>query len=70
MRVLKKELWPYSTTVGQDLESRKKVNDIENWLGETLGCFKSQWNVVYNVNSTDFYFRELDDLMMFKLTWS
>jgi hypothetical protein len=69
MRVLNKELWPYRTQVKQS-GSNSTINDIEYWLGITLGCFKGQWNVVYNVNSTDFYFREPDDLMMFKLTWS
>jgi hypothetical protein len=69
MRILKKELWPYKTNYGVD-DSNLKIDKIEYWLGENIGAFKSQWNAVYHSNSTDFYFREPDDLMMFKLTWS
>jgi hypothetical protein len=67
MRVLKKELWPYKIKIGQD-ESNVKITEIEQWLGETLGTFKSQWNVVYQFDSTDFYFRTRDDAVLFKLS--
>lgn len=69
MRVLKKELWPYKIQHGVD-HTTVKIDEIEHWLGDNLGAFKSHWNVVYQSNCTDFYFREQDDLMMFKLTWS
>jgi len=69
MRVLKKELWPYKTRYGVD-DTTMKIDEIEKWLGENLGAFKSQWNAVYQSNCTDFYFREQDDLMMFRLTWA
>lgn len=69
MRILKKELWPFKTRYGVD-DSNPRIDDIERWLGENLGAFKSQWNAVYQSNYTDFYFCEADDMMMFKLTWS
>jgi len=68
MRRLKKELWPYKVTYGVD-DSNIKIDKIEQWLGETMGAFKGQWNAVYQYNYTDFYFRDSDDMLMFKLRW-
>lgn len=68
MRILKKELWPYKVEYGVD-NSTIKIDEIEQWLGETMGAFKSQWNAVYQYNSTDFYFRHSDDMLMFTLRW-
>lgn len=68
MRVLKKELWPSRVTLNSDW--KKDINDVEEWLGENFGAFKGKWNVVYNYNKTDFYFRSEEDAVIFKLTWS
>ena len=68
MRILKKELWPYKVKYGKD-ESSIEITKVEQWLGETMGPFRSQWNAVYQYNSTDFYFRDSDDMLMFKLRW-
>lgn len=68
MRVLKKELWPYKVQFGKD-ESSVEITKVEQWLGETMGPFKGRWNAVYQYNSTDFYFRDSDDLLMFQLRW-
>lgn len=68
MRVLKKELWPYKVKVNSD--NTKDITPVEIWLGETLGTFKGRWNVVYQYNHTDFYFKEKDDAMIFALRWS
>jgi len=69
MRVLKKELWPYKVKVNEN-EFTNSITEMELWLGEELKTFKGRWNVVYQVNHTDFYFREQDDAIMFKLRWS
>lgn len=68
MRHLKKELWPHCVAVNSDL--KKDVTPIERWLGEQLGPFKTQWNVVYQCNRTDFYFRNGADATMFALKWA
>jgi hypothetical protein len=68
MRRLKKELWPHCVKVNELTDDH--VYDIENWLGETLGPFKGRWNIVYNYNHTDFYFRQGEDAMLFSLRWS
>ena len=68
MRILKKELWPHSIKIKE--LTNDDVYDIENWLGETLGTFKGRWNVVYEFNHTDFYFKEKEDAMIFSLRWS
>ena len=68
MRVLKKELWPYKVEFGKN-ESSADITNIEQWLGETMGVFKHQWNVVYQYDSTDFYFRDNNDMLMFTLRW-
>ena len=68
MRILKKELWPYKVRYDVD-DSRSKIDDVEQWLGETMGPFRHQWNAVYQYNSTDFYFRDGDDMLMFQLRW-
>jgi hypothetical protein len=67
MRILKKELWPHKVTVGQD--NTHDITKIECWLGAQLGTFKGRWNVVYQFNKTDFYFREGKDATMFALMW-
>ena len=69
MRVLKKELWPHKVAVNVE-EHHEKIDDIEVWLGEHYGAFKSRWNVVYHHNGTDYYFRQGRDATMFALRWS
>ena len=67
MRILKKELWPCRVAIDTDGD---KITEIETWLGENLGCITDQWNVVYQYNKTDFYFREAQEATMFALRWS
>lgn len=66
MRVLKKELWPYKVTV----DNTTKIHDIETWLGTTYGAFRNRWNVVYQYNGSDYYFRKGPDATMFALRWA
>ena len=68
MRELKKELWPYKIKVNSD--NTKDITPVEIWLGETLGTFKGRWNVVYQYNHTDFYFKNSQDALLFALRWS
>lgn len=68
MRQLKKELWPHRVVIGED-DKNVKIIEIENWLGERLGKFKHRWNVVYQHNRSDFYFRDSKDSVMFTLRW-
>jgi hypothetical protein len=68
VRVLKKELWPHSIKIKELTDD--DVYDIENWLGEKLGIFKGRWNVVYEYNHTDFYFKEQGDAVIFALKWA
>jgi len=68
MRELKKKFWPYRVVVNSDL--KKDITPMELWLGEQLGTFKGRWNVVYQYNSTDFYFKNSADAVMFSLRWS
>lgn len=68
MRQLKKELWPYKVRYGVD-ESMPKIDEVEQWLGKTMGAFKGQWNAVYLYDCTDFYFRDSGDMLMFTLRW-
>lgn len=68
MRKLKKELWPYRVTVNSDW--KQDINPIEEWLGENIGGWKDRWNVVYHYNSTDFYFINSADAVMFALRWA
>jgi len=70
MRVLKKELWPHCVTLDGVDDTRLKIDDVEIWLADRLGAFKSNWNAVYHYNRTDFYFKSGDDALMFKLKWS
>lgn len=69
MRRLKKELWPYSINLNVD-DTRMKIDDVELWLGESIGGFKVKWNAVYLYNSTDYYFKTGEDAMLFKLRWA
>ncbi len=69
MRILKKEIWPFKVKLNVD-DSRMIMHDIEMWLGENLGSFKSSWNAVYHHDYTDFYFKSGEDAMMFQLKWS
>jgi hypothetical protein len=69
MRVLKKELWPYKVKVNEK-EFTTSITEMELWLGEQLGTFKGRWNVVYQYNQTEFYFKQQDDAMIFSLRWS
>lgn len=68
MRELKNEIWPFKVKLESD--SLKEITPVEEWLGEQFGIFKGRWNVVYRYNSTDFYFKDSYDAMMFKLRWS
>lgn len=65
-RKLKQELWPHMIKVNHP----SQCDEIEAWLGQTLGVFKGRWNAVYNYDSIDFYFREGSDATMFLLRWS
>ena len=67
MRVLKKELWPYKVAVKSD--NTKDITPVELWLGNKFGTFKGRWNVVYQYNRTDFYFRDQGDAVVFSLRW-
>ena len=67
-RRLRKELWPHQVTVNSD--NKKDITEIEIWLGRQLGTFKGRWNVVYQFNRTDFYFRDQGDATLFALKWS
>jgi len=69
MRVLKKEIWPHKVAVNVD-DTMMKIDEIEAWLGEHYGAFKSGWNAVYHYNSTDYYFRQGQDAAFFALRWS
>lgn len=69
MRTLKKELWPHMVTIGQ-YQTTVDFCEIETWLGKQLGCLTDQWNVVYQYNKTDFYFRQGRDATLFALRWS
>ena len=68
MRQLKKELWPYRVKVNEDQFS-VSITDMEIWLGEQLGTFKGRWNIVYQYNRTDFYFKDGKDATLFSLKW-
>ena len=68
MRELKKELWPHRVRVNSD--NLVDITPVEIWLGETLGTFKGRWNVVYNYNHTEFYFKDQQDAVFFKLKWA
>lgn len=67
-RQLKKELWPHQVTVRSDI--KHDITPIELWLGQQLGTFKDRWNVVYQFNRTDFYFRDQCDATLFALRWA
>ncbi len=69
MRQLKRELWPFKIKLDLD-DCHIKMDEIETWLGEQLGPFKSDWNAVYNNSYTDFYFKSNEDAVMFRLMWS
>ena len=70
MRVLKKELWPHKVAVNEYWQTSRNIHAIEAWLGTTYGAFRNQWNVVYQHNRTDYYFRKGQDATMFALRWS
>lgn len=67
MRILRKELWPYRVRINSDTVS--DITPLETWLGEKLGQFKGEWNVVYQYNHTDFYFKQQGNATMFALKW-
>ena len=69
MRQLKRELWPFKIKLDLD-DTHIKMDEIELWLGEQLGPFKSDWNAVYNCSYTDFYFKSNEDAVMFRLMWA
>lgn len=66
MRTLKKELWPHKITIDFPAADSER----EQWLGEQLGAFKVNWNIVYFHNKTDFYFRNEQDALLFALRWA
>ena len=68
MRTLKKELWPSKIKIDFD-SSNVKIDDIEIWLGNTFGAFKTAWNAVYCRGYTDYYFRSEQDAVLFSLRW-
>ena len=68
MRELKKELWPHRVTVNS--QRLDDITTVEVWLGKRLGTFKGRWNVVYQHNRTDFYFRLGEDATLFALRWA
>lgn len=73
MRHLKKELWPYKVIVDvydSYHKHDKQIDEIEHWLGENVGGFKRQWNVVYWHNRTGFYFRDEQTATFFALRWA
>lgn len=68
MRKLKKEVWPYMIQL--DMSKLESTNvEIAIWLSQNLGKSKVLWNIVYNYNSTDFYFKVGKDATMFSLRW-
>ena len=68
MRILKKQLWPHVIRIDSGSE-HDKIDAIETWLGQTLGAFRNQWNVVYHYNGTDYYFKHDHDATLFALKW-
>jgi hypothetical protein len=69
MRELKRDLWPHRVTLHQ-IETDVSMYTVEKWVGERLGIFKDQWNMVYQHNRTDFYFKQASDATLFSLKWS
>ena len=69
MRILKKEIWPYKVKVNEN-EFTTSITEMEVWLGKQLGTFKDRWNIVYQSNHTDFYFRHGEDATLFALKWA
>lgn len=65
MRQLKREIWPYKITIDRPDD----INEIEFWLGNTLGIFRRRWNAVYGFRYTDYYFKNERDLILFTLKW-
>lgn len=70
MRELKKELWPNKVRLNKVEGSTGEMRDIETWLGENMGPFKGEWNVVWDYSHTDFYFRNGKNATLFALRWS
>ena len=68
MRELKKELWPYRVPLNSDWKD--EITQVELWLGQQFGTFRGRWNVVYQFNRTDFYFKNTADATLFALKWS
>ena len=69
MRQLKRELWPFKVNLDVD-DSRMKIDKVEQWLGDRVGAFRTNWNAVYKFNGTDYYFKKGEDATMFALTWA
>lgn len=66
MRKLKREIWHHCITITDP----RLAEQVDTWLGLNMGRFKQRWNVVYNYQSTDYYFKDSKDAIIFALRWS
>ena len=65
MRKLKKEVWPFQTTIKSTNES------IDKWCEETLGRRFRDWYGYYSPDEGRIYaFKDEATLIVFKLRWS
>jgi hypothetical protein len=69
-RVLKKALWPHKVVITISDYSDDRIDLIENWLGDRIGCFHKDWNVVYHSRNGVYYFKDSRKAMMFGLRWA
>ena len=71
MRELNKKLWPYNMRIRLDEDHPDDVEEsMESWLNTEIGARRNQWNAVYNMTNTVYYFRHAHDAMLFSLRWS
>jgi len=72
MRELKKDIWPHKVTIKDEsrLREHKVVEQLVEWIGETMGIYKGRWNYIYRYNGVDFYFKDGEDATLFALRWS
>lgn len=68
MRLLKKEIWPYSITI--PWVEWEYVEKMDAWCDETVGKRFKQW---YGYNTWDekriYAFKDEQTLLVFKLIW-